>query len=209
MDFQVVINERRSIRRFKPDPIPREDIEKMVHAASMAPSGGNLQPWQFIAVIDHECRDEMRRIIHDKGVAFFKQTGNKSAIRCIAPSLVFSTAPLVFVVLVMPFPLERDPNFRIFQEERALKDRAIDRYGGFVSVQSAGAAVQNLLLTAFDRGYGSCWIRIPYYAHDELEKLLNIKEPWEILALVPVGIPDHNPSPPPRKSIQKILTYIE
>ncbi|MBU6996980.1 MAG: nitroreductase family protein [Theionarchaea archaeon] len=209
MDLQVVIRERRSIRRFKSDPVPRKDIEKMIHAASLAPSGGNLQPWRFIAITNKGYRDEMRRIIHDEGVAFFNHTDNKSAARRIASSLVFSTAPLVFAVLVMPFSLERDPNFRIFQEERALRDRAIDRYGGFVSVQSVGAAVQNLLLTALDCGYGSCWVRIPYYAHDELERLLNIHEPWEILALVPVGIPDHNPDSPPRKSVQQILTYIE
>jgi nitroreductase len=48
--------ERRSIRRFKPDPIPREIIENLIDAARWAPSAGNLQPWHFYVVVRQDRR---------------------------------------------------------------------------------------------------------------------------------------------------------
>jgi len=78
-----------------------------------------------------------------------------------------------------------------------------------VSVQSVAAAIENLLLTACDLGYGSCWLRVPYYAKDHVEEFLEVEKPWEMLALIPVGIPDQNPLRPSRKPVEKILTYID
>ena len=50
MDLFEVIERRRSIRKFKPFPIPEEDLKKILEAGRLAPSGGNRQPWQFIIV---------------------------------------------------------------------------------------------------------------------------------------------------------------
>ena len=43
---------QRQITRFKPDPVPREAIEKIIEAAIKAPSGGNTQPWHFVAITE-------------------------------------------------------------------------------------------------------------------------------------------------------------
>ncbi|MEM2964238.1 MAG: nitroreductase family protein [Candidatus Bathyarchaeia archaeon] len=56
MDALEAIRRRRSVRRFKPDPIPKETIEKLVDAGRWAPSGMNVQPWEFIAVTNPETR---------------------------------------------------------------------------------------------------------------------------------------------------------
>jgi len=209
MSIFRAIEGRRSIRRFKSDPVPKSDIEKMVYAASMAPSGGNLQPWHFLAVTNPECRDSMVSIVHDEGVAFFSTMYEKVPPRFILPSLVFSTAPLVFAVLTARSLLEEDGCFCTFLKNNRIEDRYTDLYGGFVNVQSASAAVENLLLAAYDLGYGSCWIRVPYYARERLEKFLKVEPLWDLLALVPVGVPDQSPSPPPRKPVKEILTYID
>lgn len=208
MDVTEAIRGRRSIRRFKTDPVSREDIEKMIYAASMAPSGGNVQPWHFLAIVNAHYRDEMARIIHDEGVAFFRDSSKGVPIKNILPSLVFSRAPLVFVVLVRFRSLEDDPFFSTFQREHHIRDRDIDRYGGFIEIQSTAAAIENLLIAAYDLGYGSCWLRVPFYAKDHLERFLNVEKPWEILALVPVGVPDQTPSLPSRRPVEEILTYI-
>jgi len=52
MDTFEAIQKRRSVRSYTGDPIPREDIEKILDAARMAPSGYNQQPWQFIVITD-------------------------------------------------------------------------------------------------------------------------------------------------------------
>jgi len=56
MDFHEVIRTRRSIRSYKPDPIPEETLNRVLDAARIAPSGSNRQPWKFIVV-----KDEMLR----------------------------------------------------------------------------------------------------------------------------------------------------
>lgn len=49
-----LIKSRRSIRAFKPDPIPDEHVKLIIEAARWAPSAGNLQPWHFVVVRDPE-----------------------------------------------------------------------------------------------------------------------------------------------------------
>jgi len=50
------IEQRRSIRKFKPDPVPEEHITALLDAARMAPSGCNAQPWRFKVVKDKETK---------------------------------------------------------------------------------------------------------------------------------------------------------
>jgi nitroreductase len=56
MDFFEAIEKRRSIRKFKPNPVAREDLKKILEAGRLAPSGGNRQPWCFIIVKDSETK---------------------------------------------------------------------------------------------------------------------------------------------------------
>jgi nitroreductase len=62
LDALEAIHKRRSVRRFKPDPIPKETIEKLVDAGRWAPSGMNVQPWEFIAVTNPETRKRLADI---------------------------------------------------------------------------------------------------------------------------------------------------
>lgn len=50
METFTAITKRRSIRQYTGDPIPKEDLEKIIDAARMAPSGNNKQPWHFVVV---------------------------------------------------------------------------------------------------------------------------------------------------------------
>jgi len=50
MDPFIIIKERRSVRRFKNEPIPKETLVKILEAARVAPSAGNVQPWKFMVV---------------------------------------------------------------------------------------------------------------------------------------------------------------
>ena len=57
--FLELVKKRRSVRRFKPDPVPDEDIEKIIDAARWAPSGFNTQPWEFVVVREKELKDKI------------------------------------------------------------------------------------------------------------------------------------------------------
>jgi len=59
MQVFEAITKRRSIRRFKQDPIPIETLKKLADAARLAPSAANIQPLRFIAVVNPDLRKEM------------------------------------------------------------------------------------------------------------------------------------------------------
>jgi nitroreductase len=59
MEFYEVIRTRRSVRSFKPDPIPEDVLERILDAARIAPSGSNRQPWLFIIVKDSEVKRKL------------------------------------------------------------------------------------------------------------------------------------------------------
>src|SRR4030042_6403051 len=59
VNFLDFIKNRRTIRRFKPDPIPDDYVEKIIEAARWAPSGFNMQPWEFVVIKDKTLRDSI------------------------------------------------------------------------------------------------------------------------------------------------------
>lgn len=59
LDFYEVIRTRRSIREFRPDPIPDEVLKRALDAARIAPSGSNRQPWRFILVRDEGLKEKL------------------------------------------------------------------------------------------------------------------------------------------------------
>ena len=59
-EFYELMNSRRSVRDFAPDPVPRELIERAILTASTSPSGAHRQPWTFVAVCDPEIKRRVR-----------------------------------------------------------------------------------------------------------------------------------------------------
>ena len=60
MDAIEAIRQRRSVRKYTGDPIPREHLEQIVDAGRLAATGNNRQPWDFIVVTDREMIDELK-----------------------------------------------------------------------------------------------------------------------------------------------------
>ncbi len=67
MDFYEVIRTRRSVRSFKPDPIPEDVIKRVLEAARIAPSGSNRQPWKFILIKERSAKEEVAKLCHGQG----------------------------------------------------------------------------------------------------------------------------------------------
>lgn len=64
MDLFEVIETRRSIRKFKPDLIPTQNLKRILEAGRLAPSGSNRQPWHFIVVKDPETKKLLSKAAH-------------------------------------------------------------------------------------------------------------------------------------------------
>ncbi len=61
MEVFEAIQKRKSIRSYEPTPIPSEKLKKVLEAARLAPSAGNIQPWRFIMVMDPQKRRRLTR----------------------------------------------------------------------------------------------------------------------------------------------------
>ncbi|MDI6709434.1 MAG: nitroreductase family protein [Thermoanaerobacterales bacterium] len=204
-----IIASRRSVRRFRPEPVPEGDVRKMIECARWAPSATNQQPWRFIAVATRRAIAELARLV-DRRLNELIIEARDGGLEELAARLksfgtyatFFGGAPLLIVCVARPY--QSRFSAAVFQalgyEQKA---RSVE------SLKSVSLAAQNLLLAAHALGYGACPMSAPQaFAGTEMKAYLGIPPEEEIVLLVPVGRPDHVPHPPRRKEIDEILTWL-
>ncbi len=204
-----VIIERRSIRKYADKDIPDDDIRKMIEAATWAANAGNKQGWYFIAIKNKELLEKMRQKVFDAvedilqwpeaadyqaRMASFRTTGT-----------FFADAPIAVAVLTQ---LYDSPLDRIVLPRHGYSFEQVYRLRTEPGLQSIGAAVQNMLLMAHALGYGTCWMTGPLIACPALEGLLDVKEPWRLAAVIPVGVPLASKGLRPRKPLEEVYSII-
>lgn len=200
MNLKDAIEQRHSVRKFKNDPVPVDVLKEMVRLAGLAPSVNNSQPWQFIAVTNKTKIAEMANIVHQKVQSLFAASAKKNVAKTIEHfSTIFENAPAVILVANEPYKAIADD---IFDHEK------INDMRRHPDIQSLGAAVEHLLLSAVDLGYGACWLSGLMVAKKELEEFFEIKAPLELMTAVAVGKPDGEPRPHDKKSLDEILKLL-
>lgn len=208
-DFADLAAARRSIRKFKSEPLPRHDLEEIVRIGTLAPSASNKQMWRFVAVTNKALIGNMHDAVAKKMDLLAEETaacGSDKVIRSMRPyATLFKQAPCVLVVLQEPYHSKIETALL----EAGHDSAELSGKYGHGGAQSIGAAIENILLAATAKGYGACWMCAPLAAQDELCTLLQISPPWTIAALVPMGIPDEAPEPRPRKPVEEVLTIVE
>ena len=184
MELAKAIKGRRSIRKYKPTPIPKETIMELYEMASWAPSGMNRQNWYFVAVTG----EYVKKVADICYNGFIEYIGSKvSSVFAHKPDVVKETtsffatlggAPVVIFAYAEPGP--ESP---------------------YTDVQSVAAAIQNLLLAAYEKGLGTCWMTGPLNKEEEFSKLLGV-EGKKLVALITLGYPDETPKAPKRKGVK-------
>lgn len=209
MELKAVIEKRASIRMFTEEPVAAEDIKEMIRRAGLAPSINNSQPWSFTAITNHELLDKMGSIVQKKVLEYFPHENIKEKMVAQAKVLRFSSffmdAPLLIAVEMSPY----ETVIEELLKGRELNPDDVNRLRSYPNIQSIGAAVQNLILSAFDLGYGACWLSGLLIARNELEELLEIKSPNILAACVAVGKPRENITQREKKPFEKIFRLID
>jgi len=185
------IETRRSIRKFKPDPVPDALLKKILHAGTLAPSGKNKQPWKFY-VIQGGKRGEMTREMQ-KGITRLEAMGVNTGSARLSLEIM-SHAPVTVIVFN---PTSKHP---------LLERDTLETYSDIVDIQSVGAAIQNMLLAAVDLGLGSLWICDVFFGYEELCAWLG--EKGQLIAALSLGFPDQDPRPRPRKPVEDVTVYL-
>lgn len=207
-ELLALLRERRSVRRFRDEPLGDDVIEALIEAATLAPSASNKQPWRFFVVTSRAViarmadavRAETKRIedsIAGDSAAAFRAYGDYFTR--------FEGAPAVIVPICRGLSLlgnlvgpELDPASRA----RIL---AMETSSGLIGTS---LALENLLLMAHAMGLGASGMTGPLIAEHALRELLEIPPSWSIVALVPVGWPDETPRPTDRKPAEKVTRWI-
>ena len=187
MELLNAIRNRRSIRRFINEPVPRELLEHVFSAAMEAPSPKNAQPWDFV-VFEGEKRDtlvaKISTIVDNEWRLGRTNAGVVTTVR------VIEQAPVVVLVF-------NRATARYLKEPEPVIARVID-------VQSIGASIQNLLLAAYDKGLGTLWIC-------DLLDVLPVREllesDQELVAAIAIGFPGERPKHPPRRPIVDSVSW--
>jgi nitroreductase len=188
------IRTTRAIRRLRPDPVPRELIRKVCEAGTFAPSGGNRQPWIFIAVTDAERR------------AWVAERYRKGFHEYISPAIEAAKSP--------GYPEAKRRNMKaaihladhIHEAPVHLFVAGWKRRGREQS-QALFPAIQNILLACRAVGLGVSLTTLHTAFWKELDAYLGLREDTPTCALLPIGWPLGKYGKPPRKSVDECLFF--
>jgi nitroreductase len=185
----------RAIRRLRPDPVPQALVRKVCEAGTFAPSGGNRQPWIFVAVTETERR------------AWIAERYRDAFHRYIGPA--FEAA-------------ERDPEFPEWKlrNMRAalhladhLEEAPVHLFvagwtrRGEPQLQALFPAIQNILLACRAVGLGASLTTVHRTFGDEIDAYLGLSAKTPSCALIPIGWPQGRFGRPPRDSIDAKLHF--
>lgn len=206
------IYKRKSIRKFKNEPVQREDIVKCLEAAVEAPSPKHQQNWYFVVVEKKELIQQMAEIVEEshKRIGEYAQDekDKQKFMRFMSYYTLFKEAPVVVLVYAKPYVMIEEKLLRA----GGVKEEVIERLKAPQSAaQGIGAAVENFLLAATELGYGTCYMTGPTHAKSEIEALIDVVKPeYELMSLVAMGVPeDETTEKPKRVPLEQVVTFIE
>ncbi len=189
LDAYEAVMTTRAMRRFTSEDVSEDDLWSVLDAAQQGPSGGNIQPWQFVVVRDPDTRTELAELYRSSYRRY------EAAMLAVAPP---------------PRPEDAASWERTLQASRHLADHlaevpvlvavvmadiemAVSDAEGAMDVGTPFAsvypAVQNLMIAARIRGLGSALTTVYRVRHDEVRHVLGIPDGYQVVALVPLGHP--------------------
>ena len=185
LDFFDVVRNRRSVRKFKSDPVPEEHLSQILDAARLAPTSGNQQPWKFLVVKDRALLDRLKDTCVERSVAARQaRSGELTSEQIESVSQYYRdylSAPVYVVVLTD-------------------NESRYPTYNHWDGPLAAGY----LMLAARALGYGTVFATdsIP---EEITRQVLNIPDRYTRVCITPIGVPEAWPDSPPKKSLDEFI----
>ena len=204
-ELLALLRARRSVRRFRPEPLAKEEILALLEAAVTAPSASNKQPWRFLVVQDRARIADMAAAVREATarIAAHIPEASQPSFRAYGDYFTrFEHAPCVIV------PIYRGLAVLSNLTDADLDDldrKAIARMEDQSGLIGTSLALENLLLMAHAMGLGASGMTGPLVAEPRLRAILDVPDGWGIVALVPVGRPAEEPTPTDRKPVDKVV----
>lgn len=197
MNILKLIKERKTIRKYTNKPIPKRLIDKIIEAGIWGPSllAPGFQPWCFVVITNKKTINTITEIMSKKskesgvGINGLLSLAAKVTDEAMAIVLIYNSGPL-----------------------RKFMEKYKEMYSKFKEIipkaelSAISAAIQNMILAAEVLGIGSCWLDIPLFCEEEINRLVSIND--QLVAVLTLGYPREKGKRSPRKSISETVKYI-
>ncbi len=192
--FLEIAKRRRTIRRFKTDPVPADCIDKIIDVARWAPSGFHTQPWEFVVITEKELKEKIVFVLEQYGPAI--RNPNEEPTRSQGR---FDAAP-VFIILF------GDWRARVGLPEAAQSsDARVDN----IMRTSLACAFLSMQLAAASLGLASQWYSAVSgeRAQSGIKTLIGIPEGLRIFDMMVLGYPAEEPMPKEVRKTAEMIHY--
>lgn len=209
--IQTIFN-RKSIRQFTDESVPKEDIIKMLEAAVQAPSPKHQQNWNFVVVTNKELINEIADIVtkrHEElGEIATTEKDKKIHMSVINYYTCFKNAPVLVIVYASEYKMIE---LKILKDNNAPQEVLDMLVSPQSAAQAIGASVQNFLLAATEMGYATCYMTGPTHAKADIEKAVGFEnDKYELMSMIALGVgKEDTPNKPPRRELSDVVTFID
>ena len=194
--FPELVRSRRSVRAYRPDPVPREVVEEVLEAARWAPSPHGRMPWRFVVLTRPEAKAQLAEAMGDEWKRQLNLDGDPAELveRRLARSRQRVTDAPVDVLLCLylaDLDVYPDPERQAAEETMA--------------IQSLGAAAQNILLAAYNRGLDAGWLCAPLFCQGTVRQALDLSPSLHPHALLTLGYAAQEPKRRDRLPLDQLI----
>ena len=171
---------RRSLRRYHAQPVPDDCIDKLLEAATWAPSAHNRQPWRFVVMRDAATKQRLADAMGARLRQDLQADGLPAALidKDVGRSRQRITGAPLLILLCMSL---RDMD--------VYRDAQRNDHERSMAQQSVAMAGQNILLLADSLGLGACWMCAPLFCPDVVARTLDLPADWQPQGMITLGFP--------------------
>ena len=180
MEFQKVIEKRKTIRKFLSKDVSADDIDLIIRNGALAPSSKNRQPWKFVVL-----KNLKKDAISFKMIDWVQGVNKDKDPTAIFSNSVYKTA----------IAIQQAPALILIYKKNLIGNEYSD-------LLSLGACLENMFLTAVDLKLGALWTTDILYAEKEINKVLKVKD-YELISGLAIGYPNENP----KAQLKEIVVY--
>lgn len=195
-----LIQGRRSVRQYQPTPVARELIEQVLEAARWAPSPHGRQPWRFVVLTRMESKERLADFMGEtwqKNLEMDRQDERIVRIRLEKSRQRILQAPVLILPCLYLEDLDRYP------DEQRQNDETI------MAIQSLGAAIQNMLLMAYDLGLDGGWMCAPLFCPEVVCQALDLDTRLIPHALITLGYAAADPKRRERLPLDTLIVHFD
>jgi F420 biosynthesis protein FbiB-like protein len=199
-DLPTLIRSRRSVRQYQDRPVTREQIEQILEAARWAPSPHGRQPWRFVVLTKPEPKRQLADQMGEtwqQNLAMDGQPAEVVALRLEKSRQRILSAPALIIPCLYLEDLDHYPDAQRQADETTM------------AVQSIGAAIQNMLLMAYDLGLDGGWMCAPLFCPEVVCAALDLDTRLLPQALITVGSAAADPKRRTRLPLERLIVRFD